>query len=71
MCSELCPCYPGVNNATRDYWEGLGTDKLLEFGRIKDYDDLSDHQKQQYKEKKIDAEVVPLIWNSINSFTVF
>jgi len=41
MCSEICPCDPGKNNETRNYWEGLGTKKLREFGRAISYDELN------------------------------
>jgi hypothetical protein len=38
----MCPCDPGEDNEIRKYWEGLGAEKLKEFGRVIDYDDLTE-----------------------------
>ena len=73
MCSIVCPCDPGQNNETKNYYENLGSKKLLKFGRVAHFDEMTEEQKEKYIKEGVASKIVPLEWstNSMNQFSSF
>ena len=61
MCSDVCPCEPGLSDWKETQTSFCGCD-LSKFNRVIDETELTPNQTKEFKEKSYNADVVPFVW---------